>query len=79
MAGRPPRRGPPDDWVPGQVLDWSDRSHWGGYDAPCRYCGKPTPLRDSKGSASHKVCAEEALTRQHAEAADAYENERHLH
>lgn len=77
MAG-PNRRAPPDD-PPGQVLDWSDRSHWGSREAPCRYCGKPTRLRDSKGKASHKVCAEEALARQAAEAADAYENEHHLH
>ncbi|MBP5870902.1 hypothetical protein F3K21_35180 [Streptomyces scabiei] len=64
IAGRDP---PP-------LLDWSDRSHWSHTPGPCRYCGKPTNLRDSKRKPSHKVCAEEALAQQAAEAADAYQN-----
>jgi hypothetical protein len=72
VSGAPAGRDPPP------VLDWSARSHWGGYDLPCRYCGKPTPLRDSKGKAAHKVCAEAALAQQAAEQADAYHNEGHL-
>lgn len=75
MSGRRGRRAPPEpDYVPGQLLDWSDRSHWGWEPLPCRYCGELTQLRDSKGSPAHKVHAEEALARQAAEAADAYQN-----
>lgn len=51
-----------------------DSSHWSWEPAPCRYCGEPTQLRDSKGKAAHKVHAEEALAVQAAEAADAYQN-----
>ncbi|MEU6342170.1 hypothetical protein ABZ883_14655 [Streptomyces sp. NPDC046977] len=63
---------------PGQpvCLDWRDSRHWGGTDKPCRYCGKPTPLRDSKRSPAHKVCAEKRLVEQAAEATEAYESER---
>ncbi|MFF2951801.1 hypothetical protein ACFVVU_10740 [Kitasatospora sp. NPDC057965] len=43
------------------ALDWRDASH---YDRtrtlPCRWCGKPTPLRDDQRKPSHKVCAENA-------------------
>jgi hypothetical protein len=45
---------------------------------PCRYCKGLTYLRDSKRSPAHKVCAENALAQQHAEAQDAYRNEGHL-
>ncbi|MEU7323326.1 hypothetical protein ABZ682_22665 [Streptomyces griseoviridis] len=47
---------------------------------PCRYqCGGlPTHLRDSGGSAAHKVCAELAIAQQIQEYAEAYENERFL-
>ncbi|GAA1401553.1 hypothetical protein GCM10009639_43980 [Kitasatospora putterlickiae] len=42
-------------------LDWRDASH---YDRtrtlPCRWCGRPTPLRDDQRRPSHKVCAENA-------------------
>ncbi|WP_432182079.1 hypothetical protein [Streptomyces sp. NBC_00063] len=55
-------------------LDWRDTSHWSWIPKPCRYCGKPTHLRDSRRSPAHKVCAEEALAQQVAEAADAYQN-----
>jgi hypothetical protein len=59
--------------VPGTLLDWRDTSvHWSHVEKPCRYCGFPTHLRDSKGSPAHKVCAEDALAIQAAEAADAY-------
>ncbi|MFD8075850.1 hypothetical protein ACFV3E_24735 [Streptomyces sp. NPDC059718] len=57
-------------------LDWRDSRHWSETQRPCRYCGKPTNLRDSKRSPSHKVCAEEALVRQAAEATEAYASER---
>ncbi|MFJ2733712.1 hypothetical protein [Streptomyces sp. NPDC087317] len=61
------------DYRPGQLLDWTDSSHWDHTSArPCRYCGIPTHMRDSHRSPAHKVCAEEALARQAAEAADAY-------
>jgi hypothetical protein len=60
--------------VPGTFLDWTDRDlHWSWEERPCRYCERPTHLRDSKRKPAHKVCAEEALTRQAAEAAEAYQ------
>jgi hypothetical protein len=68
MAGTPAGRDPPP------VLDWTDRSHWSHQQKPCRYCQGLTNLRDSKRSPAHKVCAEEALAQQAAEAADAYQN-----
>ncbi|AUY51917.1 hypothetical protein [Streptomyces sp. CB01881] len=41
-------------------LDWRDASH---YDRtrtlPCRWCGRPTPLRDEQRRPAHKVCAEQ--------------------
>ena len=54
------------------LLDWRDPDHWSWLLKPCRYCGKPTQLRDSKRKPAHKTCAEEALAQQHADAADAY-------
>ena len=72
---KPQRPEPP----PTGVLDWTDNSkHWGRRALPCRYqCGyQPTHLRDSKGHAAHKTCAEAAIARQVAEYAQAYENER---
>ncbi|MGW2379277.1 hypothetical protein [Streptomyces sp. NPDC001658] len=74
MTGRQRRRAPPErDYVPGTLLDWTASRHW-DYSGPqpCRYCKKPTRLRDSHGSHAHKVCAEEALAIQAAEAAKAY-------
>jgi hypothetical protein len=56
------------------LLDWRDGSHWSTRPRPCRYCGRPTQLRDSKRSPAHKTCAEAALERQAAEQADAYQN-----
>ncbi|MFI9026377.1 hypothetical protein [Streptomyces sp. NPDC053560] len=47
-------------------------THWSEQALPCRYCGRPTHLRDSRGSPAHKVHAEDALARQQAEAAEAY-------
>lgn len=73
MTGRRRRRAPPDI-PPGGLLDWSDSSHWSSTEKPCRYCGFPTHLRDSKRSPAHKCCAEEALRQQAADAADAYQN-----
>lgn len=69
MTRRRARRAPP----PGALLDWGDNSHWSERPRPCRYCGRFTHLRDSKGSPAHKVCAEAALQQQAAEAADAYQ------
>lgn len=56
----------------GELLDWRSSAHWGGSDLPCRYCGKDTPLRDSKRRPAHKVCAEGALAAQYAEAIAEY-------
>ncbi|MFC9681324.1 hypothetical protein [Streptomyces sp. NPDC056948] len=74
MTGRKRRRAPPaePEYRPGQLLDWRDSSHWSDRTLPCRYCGSPTRLRDSRMKPAHKTCAEEALTVQAAEAADAY-------
>ncbi|MFE0329038.1 hypothetical protein ACFW08_20095 [Streptomyces sp. NPDC058960] len=75
MTARRRRRAPPKtepDYVPGTLLDWRDSSHWSHEERPCRYCGFPTNLRDSKRSPAHKTCAEEALAIQAAEAQAAY-------
>ena len=74
MSGGRRRRAPPKpEYVPGTLLDWRDASvHWSNRELPCRYCGFPTHLRDSRMKPAHKVCAEEALAIQAAEAADAY-------
>ncbi|MEU1273054.1 hypothetical protein [Streptomyces sp. NPDC005799] len=81
MTGGKRRRAPPKaperEYTPGQLLDWTDRSHWAWDPLPCRYCGQPTNLRDSKGAPAHKTCAEAALAQQAAEAADAYQNGQH--
>lgn len=71
MAGKRKRPDPPATGV----LDWRS-GHWSGVERPCRYCKKPTPLKDSKGKAAHKVCAEQALAEQEQDQAEAYENER---
>jgi hypothetical protein len=79
MTGRRRRRAPPSEPPPaGGLLDWRDPSHWSWTEKPCRYCGFPTNLRDSKRSPAHKVCAEDALALQAAEAADAYQQNGHL-
>ncbi|MBL1107379.1 hypothetical protein JK361_22695 [Streptomyces sp. 5-8] len=73
MTTRRGRRAPPEpEYVPGTLLDWRDSSHWSATEQPCRYCGFPTHLRDSRMKPAHKVCAEFALTQQAAEAAAAY-------
>lgn len=80
MTGRKRRRAPPPPLPPGGVLDWRDTSvHWSSRQRPCRYCGFPTNLRDSKRSPAHKVCAEDAIATQAAEAAEAYHQNGHLH
>lgn len=64
------------------LLDWGSSSHF-NFDgpAPCRYCGRPAHLLDSrrppakKGHPAHKVCAELAFEVQAAEAAAAYRKE----
>lgn len=56
-----------------RALDWRDSSHWSDRELPCRYCGVPTNLRDSRMKAAHKACAEDALATQAADAADAYQ------
>ena len=41
------------------ALDWHDARHFDRTrDLPCRWCGRPTPLRDEIRRPSHKVCAE---------------------
>lgn len=78
MSGGRRRRAPPEpEYVPGQLLDWRDSSHWSYEQLPCRYCEIPTNLRDGKRKPAHKVCAEAALARQYAEAAEAYTAEHH--
>ncbi|MFI0236367.1 hypothetical protein [Streptomyces sp. NPDC016845] len=74
MTSRRGRRRAPPAPPPGGVLDWRDAAHWSWNPKPCRYCDKPTHLRDSRRSPAHKVCAEEALAIQAADAADAYQN-----
>jgi hypothetical protein len=73
MTGPRRRRAPPPPSA-GGLLDWTDRKHWSWTAKPCRYCDKPTNLRDSKRSPAHKTCAEAALQQQAADAADAYQN-----
>lgn len=74
MTARRRRRAPPE-LPPGGVLDWIDSKHWDyAGPQPCRYCKRPTQLRDSQGSHAHKTCAEDAIAQQIAEAADAYKN-----
>lgn len=58
---------------PPPVLDWREARHYSSRALPCRYCGQPTNLRDSKGKPAHKVHAEQALAQQAADAADAYQ------
>lgn len=57
---------------PPPVLDWRNSTHWSNTPKPCRYCGRPTHLRDSKRHPADKVCAEQALAEQAAEQADTY-------
>lgn len=53
------------------LLNWRSMAlHWSSQAKQCRYCGGATFLRDSKGAPAHKVCAEAALERQAAEAAE---------
>ncbi|MFC9465177.1 hypothetical protein [Streptomyces coelicoflavus] len=76
MTARRRRRAPPEpEYQPGQLLDWRDSSHWSDRPLPCRYCGFPAHTRDSRMKPAHKVCAEEALTIQAAEAQAAYHQE----
>lgn len=55
------------------LLDWRDASHWARDPKPCRYCRRPTQLRDSRRSPAHKTCAEQALHQQTAGTATAYQ------
>ncbi|NDK24718.1 hypothetical protein FSY75_09555 [Streptomyces sp. TR1341] len=61
----PPRRRKPvarkRALPPGGLLDWSAEWHFDPEALPCRYCGAPTHLRDSRGVAADKVCAEAEL------------------
>ncbi|MEU1815205.1 hypothetical protein ABZ543_08400 [Streptomyces roseifaciens] len=70
----PPRRRKPPapQLAPGGLLDWGASRHWSEQERPCRYCGRPTHLRDSKRAPADKVCAEAALLVQQAEAAEDY-------
>lgn len=65
MDARPPAEVP--------LLDWRAGRHWSNNPRPCKWCGQPTHLRDSKRRASHKVCAETAIATQAADMADAYQ------
>ncbi|MGW6598473.1 hypothetical protein [Streptomyces sp. NPDC055036] len=69
MTDRPRPQPPPG------LLDWRDNTHWSNRERPCRYCDRPTHLRDSKRSPAHKVCAETAIQQQAADAAAAYRKE----
>ncbi|MFD5031672.1 hypothetical protein ACFWM0_14840 [Streptomyces sp. NPDC058405] len=69
MTARPRPQLPPSG-----LLDWRDSSHWSREAKPCRYCDRPTNLRDSRRSPAHKICAEAALQQQAADTADAYQN-----
>jgi hypothetical protein len=40
------------------VLDWRDRSHYGGMSRRCTSCGQFTILLNDSGDPQHKVCAE---------------------
>lgn len=73
MTPRKKKTAEPPRFRPGQLLDWSDSSHW-NYDGPaaCRYCGRPAFLLDSGRHPAHKTCAEAALAEQAAEATAAY-------
>ncbi|PYC80484.1 hypothetical protein C7C46_12315 [Streptomyces tateyamensis] len=45
------------------LLNWRDARHFDHTrDLPCRWCGRPTPLRDDQRRPSHKVCAEAQQT-----------------
>lgn len=68
---------PTDEAPDAPLLDWRDSSHWSRIEKPCRYCQKPTQMRDSKHKPAHKLCAEHALAQQAAEAADAYQIGQH--
>lgn len=72
MTGRRPRRAPPS--APGQLLDWTDGRHWARTQAPCRYCRKPTFLRDDDRLPADKVCAERALAERTARTTTSYQN-----
>lgn len=69
MNARPPVEPAPP------LLDWRAAHHWSHTPRPCRYCGRPTHLRDTKRRPADKVCAEQAIATQAAEAADAYRME----
>ncbi|MDQ3028990.1 MAG: hypothetical protein M3R09_02950 [Actinomycetota bacterium] len=73
MTGRQRRRAPPPP-AEGQLLDWSDRKHWARVQAPCRYCGAPTFLRDDDRLPADKVCAEQAAAQRAARTATTYQN-----
>lgn len=73
----PRRRSPARELPPGGLLDWSAPLHWSEQAWPCRYCGSPTHLRDSKRQPADKVCAEAAFARQQAEAVEAYADRWH--
>lgn len=74
MTGRRARKAPPP--VPGQLLDWTDSSHWARVQAPCRYCRRPTFLRDDDRLPADKVCAEQAITERAARAGAVYQEGR---
>lgn len=73
MTGRRPRGPRVPEFHEGQLLDWTSSAHWDySGPGPCRYCGKPTQLLDSRRHHACKLCAEAALAAQYAEAQNQY-------
>ncbi|WP_432001549.1 hypothetical protein [Streptomyces sioyaensis] len=71
------RRSKPPEPVNG-LLVWTSSAHWSDTARPCRYCGRPTNLRDSKRAPAHKVCAEHALVCQQEDAVAVYRTQAEL-
>jgi D-lyxose ketol-isomerase len=77
MPRRPKKPLPPlPELAPGQLLDWSDRSHWWEKPLPCRYCERLTHLLDEQRRPAHKTCAEEDGVRRGAKTLAAYRTRR---
>lgn len=44
--------------APAAVLDWREAHGWTARPSRCRYCGRPTHLRDERQRPAHRHCAE---------------------